>query len=404
MIKLNLDKNQTYLLACSFGPDSMALLDKLLKEKYKIVVCHVNYHKRDISNFEEGSLKKYCSLHDVGFEVLDTTNLKIEGNFQAWARSIRYEFFKRCYQKYNAASLFVAHQQDDLIETYILQKNRNNYVSYFGIQEESYFLGMKIVRPLLDETKKELEEYNKINNVPYSIDVSNLSDDYRRNKIRHLVIEKLSDKEREVYLKDIKKDNENLLKIREKSQNLIHDNYLLVGELKCVNKDIFAYALFNLLNKADIYSISKKRIDSFIKMFDSAKANIKVKLNNEVNYFQEYGKIYVLKNLIPYCYLICKVGEYSFKEFDVNLANIKQGNIDYPLTIRPADNLDRYSIKNYNCLVRRLFIDWKMPLHLRKTWPLIVNKFGEVIYIPRYREKYVQKEGSIFKIHLDSLT
>lgn len=404
MKKLNLDKNKTYLLACSFGPDSMALLDKLLKEKYKIVVCHVNYHKRDISNFEEDSLKKYCSLHNVRFEVLDTTNLKIEGNFQAWARNIRYEFFKRCYQKYSASSLFVAHQQDDLIETYILQKNRNNYVSYFGIQEESNFLGMKIVRPLLDETKKELEEYNKINNVPYSIDVSNLSDDYRRNKIRHSVIEKLSVKEREAYLKDIKKDNENLLKIREKSQNLIHDNYLLVEELKCVDKDAFAYALFSLLNKVDIYSISKKRIDSFIRMFDSTKANIKVKLNNDVNYFQEYGKIYVLKNLIPYRYLISKVGEYSFKEFDVNLANIKQDNMDYPLTIRPADNLDRYSIKSYNCSVRRLFIDWKMPLHLRKMWPLIVDKFGEVIYIPRYREKYVQKEGSIFKIQLDSLT
>lgn len=139
MKKLNIDKNKTYLLACSYGPDSMALLDKLIKEHFKIVVCHVNYHKRDISDFEEESLRKYCLDHNILIEILDTSSLKVVGNFQAWARDVRYEFFNTCYKKYDAAGLFVAHQQDDLIETYILQKNRNNYVNYFGIQEEISF-------------------------------------------------------------------------------------------------------------------------------------------------------------------------------------------------------------------------------------------------------------------------
>lgn len=403
MKKLNLDKNKTYLLACSFGPDSMALLDKLLKENYKIVVCHVNYHKRDISNFEEESLRKYCLEHGTIFEVLDTTSLSVKGNFQAWARTIRYEFFKECYQKYNANGLFVAHQQDDAIETYILQKRRNNYVNYFGMQEESSFLGMKIIRPLLDETKKELEQYNKINNVPYSIDISNLSNNYQRNIIRHTIIEKLDKLQRNEYLKAIKKDNDNLSKIKCGSAKLVHNNHLLVKEAKLVNKDIFAYALFILLANNDIHSLSKKRIDSFISMFDSKKANIKIKLNSEVNYYQEYGKIYVLKNPKLYRYLLTKPGEYTFNEFSINLTYCKASIDEYPLTIRPMEKGDYYLIKEYRCLVSRLFIDWKMPLHLRKSWPLIVNKFNEVIYIPRYRENFVQKNDSLFKIYLDSL-
>ncbi len=403
MKKLYLDKSKTYLLACSFGPDSMALLDKLLKEKYKIVVCHVNYHKRDISNYEEESLRKYCLDHDTIFEVLDTTSLTVKGNFQAWAREIRYDFFKTCYQKYEANGLFVAHQQDDLIETYILQKKRNNYVNYFGMQEESIFLDMKIIRPLLDETKKELEEYNKINNVPYSIDVSNLSDDYHRNRIRHTIIEKLDKFKREEYLKAIEEDNDKLQKIKSESVKLIHDNHLLVEEVKLVNKDVFAYALFSLLSKVDIHSISKKRIDSFISMFNSKKANIKIRLNSDANYYQEYGKIYVLKNPNLYRYILAKPGEYTFKEFSINLVYSKASLDEYPLTIRGAKKGDYYLIKDYRCSVSRLFIDWKMPLHLRKTWPLIVNKFDEVIFIPRYRENYVQKEDSLFKIYLDSL-
>ena len=43
---LNLEKNKHYLLACSFGPDSMALFDMLIKEGYRFTVAHVNYHLR----------------------------------------------------------------------------------------------------------------------------------------------------------------------------------------------------------------------------------------------------------------------------------------------------------------------------------------------------------------------
>ena len=50
---LNLDKNKKYLLACSYGPDSMALFSMLLEEGYRFEVAHVNYHFRNESNLEE---------------------------------------------------------------------------------------------------------------------------------------------------------------------------------------------------------------------------------------------------------------------------------------------------------------------------------------------------------------
>ena len=41
------DKKRKYLIACSGGPDSMALLDMYYQKGCYVEVAHVNYHKRD---------------------------------------------------------------------------------------------------------------------------------------------------------------------------------------------------------------------------------------------------------------------------------------------------------------------------------------------------------------------
>lgn len=402
-MKLDIDKTKTYLLACSFGPDSMALLHMLLNEHVNFVVCHVNYHHRDIADFEEKSLREYCHKNNLIIEVCDARKVPEQGNFQAWARDVRYKFFKDCYQKYNASGLFVAHHQDDEIETYLLQKKRNNYVSYYGMNETSFMDKMVIYRPLLDKTKQELLNYVIKNNVPYSIDVTNLQDEYSRNKIRHSIIEKMSTTQRNQYLDDIKKDNERLKAIKKESLKLINNRCILVSKAKYVSKDIFAYALFELVKPCGITSISSKRIDEFIKMFASNKSNIKVKLNDNTFYYQEYGKISVKCSPKKYRYILDKPGIYSFDEFDIDFSDASDRNIskdDYPLIVRTMNKNDSYIVANYSCKVQRLFIDWKMPMHLREIWPLIESKDGTIIYIPRYREKYVDNHRSKFVIKL----
>ena len=130
-------KNKKYIVACSFGPDSMALLDVVREQKFNVVVAHVNYHHREESNSEEIGLKKYCNEHNLSLEILDLADEKTEGNFEAWARKIRYEFFNKVAIKYKADAVLVAHHQDDLIETYLMQKKRGNFVKKWGIAEKT---------------------------------------------------------------------------------------------------------------------------------------------------------------------------------------------------------------------------------------------------------------------------
>ena len=62
MLKVDLDKNKKYILACSYGPDSMALFNLLLKNNYDFVVCFLNYKTRPESDIEEEKITTFCKV------------------------------------------------------------------------------------------------------------------------------------------------------------------------------------------------------------------------------------------------------------------------------------------------------------------------------------------------------
>ena len=121
---LNLDKNKKYLLACSYGPDSMALFNMLQKEGYDFEVAHVNYHFRKESDEEERALRNYCFKNNIIIHVFQNLET-VTNNLEARAREIRYLFFKKIYRQGRFDALLVAHHEDDLIETYLMQKDKN---------------------------------------------------------------------------------------------------------------------------------------------------------------------------------------------------------------------------------------------------------------------------------------
>ena len=395
---MNLDRNKKYVVACSFGPDSMALLDMMIKGKYSLVVAHVNYHKRKESDFEQKSLEDYCKNHNVQLEVFDTKRKKAEGNFQDWARKIRYEFFKDVLFKYKAHAVVVAHQEDDLIETYLMQAAKKAFVSYFGIEKETVLFGVPVVRPLLDFAKKDLEKYDIDNNVPYSIDSSNLSNLYTRNKLRHEVVEKLSQEERLEIKKTIQKLNETKANLKEINLN---QNVWELEEFFQQNPDILVLQISNNLQKRNFFKkITIKSILSIKKSFKSDHANIAQKIVKNIFLVKAYSKVYLVDfdQFSTYEYHIEKAGTFTSKfiDFDFSKDDVDR-NIsanDFPLTVKPVNKSELYQVADYNCEVRRLFIDWKMPNFLRGWWPGFYDKNGKLVYIPRYRETYSDKHTS----------
>ncbi len=384
---ININKNQKYLLACSFGPDSMALFDMLLKEGFSFEVAHVNYHLRKESDFEEEQLREYCKIKRVKLHVFQNKSI-FKSNIEANCREVRYDFFADLYKKYSFGALLVAHNEDDLIETYLLQKKRKNLVFHYGLADKNIIKGMTVLRPLLALKKESLLKYCDEHNVPYSIDQTNLLPMFERNKIRLNVVSKMTDTERADIISTINNENQKLESILFKIRNIDNDisNLLNLSEIE------FAYYLNDHLQSLGIYKpITYKQSLEIVKILKSDKPNIALTVaGKQAVIFKSYNQLLIEKNnsnfdsifveepcVIDTQFLFCDLAKEGLKR------NIKES--DYPLTVRCYKQGDRYKIANYEVSVRRLFIDWKMPLNLRKRWPLFVNKDNKIVYIPRYR-------------------
>ena len=159
----------TIVIGCSSGPDSMALVDMLLKVReiyqLQLIIAHVNHNVRSESYDEAIYMKEYCEKNNLLFETM-TIEEYGDDNFHNEARAIRYNFFETLINKYEANYLMTAHHGDDLIETILMRMVRgSNLNGYSGFKEIVDMGTYKIARPLIKFTKEELLQYNVENNI-----------------------------------------------------------------------------------------------------------------------------------------------------------------------------------------------------------------------------------------------
>ncbi len=182
-------KGARYIAAISGGVDSMVLLWILARAlKMRVVAAHINYGKRGAeSDADEELVRLFCSENNIPLEVLDRADADGKwnagsGNFQNRARIIRREFLLSVKNRYDARAIFLAHHKNDQIET-IFQKLLR------GAAPEKW-TGMKRfdppwMRPLLEASKDELNQFAREQVIRYRTDRSNLESNYSRNMLRN---------------------------------------------------------------------------------------------------------------------------------------------------------------------------------------------------------------------------
>ena len=402
MSKLTLDKTKSYLLACSFGPDSMALFYMLLNQDFNFECAIVNYHLRKESNDEVKKLIDYASKNNIKVHVLDYKG-KYVGNIEAKCRQIRYSFFKDLVNKYGFDSVLVAHHQDDLIETYLMQKSRQNCPIFYGIKEETRINGVKVIRPLLGFSKSALLKICKSNSIPFAVDKTNFDLSIKRNYIRHEIVMKMNEADRNDVLKKIDKENAKISTI------LGSIDFLKLNDAKYVVSldDLSQKYLLNYLVK-DInekYYLSRKNVGQIINILKSKKPNSFTHIKGSLHLYRAYDnfKITDVKlEDVNYSYSMSSPSlldaPFFYADFSKGASNRNVKDDDYPITIRKIRPGDYVYIKGYKVLARRLFIDWKMPLECRLVWPIILDKFGNPLYIPRYQKDFVPTKDSNFYV------
>jgi tRNA(Ile)-lysidine synthase len=188
-----LSDQKSYLLAVSGGVDSMVLAHLFLQQKFTFSVAHCNFQLRGEESQRETELvQHWCEQHAITCHVkymqTDAYATEHKLSIQLAARQLRYSFFDELKAIFKYDFIVTAHHRNDTIETVLFNFFRGTGLpGLTGIPAERN----GIIRPLLQMSRQEIEEYALLHQVPFRVDSSNLKEDYTRNKMRLTIIPEL---------------------------------------------------------------------------------------------------------------------------------------------------------------------------------------------------------------------
>lgn len=428
-----LQQGDHLLVAVSGGVDSMALLHYFIQtqEQWNIQVeaVHVDHMLRGEASAEDRAfVQKYCDANGI---YLHATEISIpaimaqeNGNTQLICRRERYQYFKEILQKTNANKLVTAHHADDQLESVLMALTKNATMnSMQGIRPQRLFEGKTLIRPFLTVTKSEIREYLLRKGLNYREDASNSKDTYVRNRFRHHVVPLLEAENPRVteqvthFTKQLQEDDTFLMTLAQDvfSQIIIRNN----ENTYCMEIEAFQLVplalqrrliliLLNYLYKDSNTIQSYALLTSILKLCDTTAGYAEIHLPEDFLAVRRYGKLTIQKNEPLECLaspekqvILTANGWTTLTNGErlrvVNLHDLSSelltdtaqlfyfnaSKLHLPLYVRARKDGDRMLLKGMDQPKRlsRLFIDEKIPLNERNSWPLLISQSDEVVAV-----------------------
>ena len=403
------------LVAVSGGIDSVAMVHLLKTAGYKFTIAHCNFQLRAEANADEEFCRKlalqyqtpFCSTRFNTEHYASTRKISI----QMAARELRYEFFEQIAREHQHPCIALAHHQNDTIETILLNLVRGTGIAgMHGILSQNG----NLVRPMLCFTRKDIEEIVAENKLAYVEDSSNASVKYARNKIRHQVVptlKELNPSLEQTFENNLKhfRELEQLLELRveEVRQKLVSyvgaEIHIAIDEVKKLVPQ--RLLLFKLLQ---VYGFSEHDVDDIIANLNKH-AGRKFEVSFGYLLVLDRGKLILSKKIqeIPSILITDRDNTLTHGTFKLNITksdepviiknnpfalSVDSDKLEFPLLLRYWGRSDHFYPLGMNGKkkVSDFFVDLKIPLHLKKTIPLLVNANGDIIWIAGYRpdERY----------------
>ncbi|MEK7435234.1 MAG: tRNA lysidine(34) synthetase TilS [Cyanobacteriota bacterium] len=362
------------LIALSGGADSISLFYILIKiakilKISKISIAHVNYNLREQDSIdEEIYVKSIAEKYNLDFYCKSIKLLEIKEknkSLEDFAREIRYNFFEEICNKYNYNKILVAHNSNDHAETIIMKLIKGTVLGLKGIDSIRDFSTtnnkLKIVRPVLCLSRKEIEEYCNKNKIEYKIDKSNFSNDYTRNRIRNNLLP-LFIEENTNFLETIRNSSDIFseeqtfildlsIEYYKKSLLKIETNMIILSEkiIKNLNhvliKKIVKYS-FEELTKSK-KSIASNRFEEIISSISKNISGKIIEIGDNLYFTKDKEYLLFTRNLPNF--------EPIFFEYKIQInqkINIKELDIDFILDDekirKKITNINNIKISNYD--------------------------------------------------------
>ncbi len=184
----------------SGGADSVALLHLLLSLREElslrnVTAVHINHGLRgEEAARDQRFVEELCSAWNVPLTVYtcDVAALAAEWGLgvEEAGRHVRYQQFEACADALDNGYIATAHTASDNAETVLLHLCRGS--GLHGLSGIPPVRG-RVVRPLIDCTREEIEVYCKQHGLSYVTDSTNVDVSYARNRIRQLVMPQLKE-------------------------------------------------------------------------------------------------------------------------------------------------------------------------------------------------------------------
>lgn len=352
-----LAKNKKILIAFSGGRDSVVLFN-VLRElsafwKWKLLLGHIDHslridedeketefcsniaRKYDIELLEQKiNVKKYASQNSISIEDA--------------ARKLRYEILDKWMNNNSIDFMVTGHHQSDQAETIMYRLlTGSGFNGLSGIPNKR----RKIIRPILDITRDEINNYISENKLDFMEDSSNIDINFQRNRIRNKIIPSIKKNGYEQIESNLAKSGTAIASAK------IAINYFIEKEFDDLINNKNGVYKFKI---SDVKKLPSFAIDELLKSIFKRSLNIKKHIPQkeilQLKYFifkSETGSIYKVENNYQFIVnrgniLISKsVKDYNY-ELDINDKSIKINNIG-TIIVNKVKKVKREEDYNINC-------------------------------------------------------
>lgn len=287
-------EKETALLAVSGGIDSMCLASLFLNSSAgrRFAVAHCNFHLRgEDSDSDEALVAAWCGRNGVRYHKADFDTEQYASahsvSIEMAARELRYDWFASLCKDNGYYGVAVAHNANDNAETLILNLLRGTGLrGVTGMQVETVvsvtrdeLSGVRLLRPMLSFSRKQIEEYVAANSLEYHDDRTNAETVYKRNRIRHLVFpvfESLNPSFLTTFAREMNAFSEvqeiaddYYISVRESvCEPAGKDDLLRVNAVRLCHLKHYKYVLYRLL---EVYGFRDRLLEPVVRLLESGK-------------------------------------------------------------------------------------------------------------------------------------